>query len=154
MKTVLCTQGCESRTRNKKSELSIRRWHNLEPAVYLHGFWGDRHRWATFAGHLWGGSTWYLCHGLSESQCTWVRCIEVQSVDLGHAGGQVTEEASPNLCVHTFTRGQEAGDLSNALTEAGSVFSHDGRVRVHSSCQKTIKIYKYTVRETDAQVDR
>lgn len=62
-----------------------------------------------------------------------MRCVEVHSIDLGHAGRQVAEEASPHLCVHTFTSGQETGDLSYTLTEAGSVFTQDGRVCVHSS---------------------
>lgn len=130
---VLCAQRHESCTGNKKSELSVRRWHHLEATVQLHRFGGDVHRRATFARHLWSGGRWDVRAGLPQSQRTWVRCVEVHSVDLGHAGCQVAEEASPHLCVHPFARGQETGDLAHTLTEPGSVFTQDGWVCVHSS---------------------
>lgn len=136
MMAVLCTQRHESCTGNKKSELSIRCWHNLEATVQLHHVWGD----TTFTGHLWSGGSWELCAVLScKSRRSWVRRIEVHSVDLGHAGCQVTEEASPHLCVHPFTRGQETSDLSYTLTEPSSVFTKDGWVCVHSSCRGKYK---------------
>lgn len=142
---VLCTQRCESCTGNKKGKLSVRRWHDLEATVQLHCFWGGLHGWATFTRHLWDGSSWNLRPSLSESQRAWMRCVEVHWVDLGHAGRQVAEEVSPHLCVHTFTRGQETGDLSNTLTEAGSVFTQDGWICVHSSCREKYKYIKIQI---------
>lgn len=60
-----------------------------------------------------------------------MRCVEVDGVDLGHAGRQMTEEASPDLWVHSFTRGQETADFRDTLAESGSVFTQEWWVRGH-----------------------
>lgn len=52
-------------------------------------------------------------------------CVEVEVVDLGHAGRQVTQEASPDLGVHALTRGQKTGDFPDTLAESGSVFTQE-----------------------------
>lgn len=133
--TVLRTQRHQSCTGNEECEVSIRCWHDLEATVQLHGVGREVHRGGTFAGHL---RSWRL----SESRCTWVRCVEVHGVDLGHAGRQVTEEASPHLWVHPFACGQETGDLSHTLTEPGFVFTCEWWVSVHSGCREKCKYIK------------
>lgn len=144
---VLGAQRRESRTGDQQGKLSIGGWHNLEAAVQLHCL---SHRRGAFARHLWGRGSCHVRSGLSQR--AWMRRIEVNGVDLGHAGSQVAEEASPHLCVHSFTRGQEAGDLSDALAETGSVFPQNRRVCVHRSCRGK-HMDKYTDWLTDGQTD-
>lgn len=143
---ALWAQGHESCAGNQKSEMSVRRRHDLEAAVQLHGVGGGVHRRAAFTRHLWSGGRTLSGRRLSQTQggaARRVRREEVHSVDLGQAGRQVAEEASPHLCVHPFTRGQEAGHLSHTLTVAGSVFTQHGGVCVHSSCgEKKTQIYE------------
>lgn len=59
----------------------------------------------------------------------------VHGVDLGHAVGQVAEEARPDLGVDALAGGQEAGDFIHALAEAGAVFAQHGGVGVEGSCR-------------------
>ncbi|TNN69875.1 hypothetical protein EYF80_019943 [Liparis tanakae] len=108
---VLCSMRHKSSAGNKESKLSIACWQHLEAPVQLDRFRGRVHRRDTFGRHLWSGGRCNLWTRLSESQCNWVRCVEVHSVDLGHAGGQVAEETSPHLCVHPFTCGEETESL-------------------------------------------
>ena len=128
---ALCAQRHEGRAGNEESKLSIRGGHHLEAAaVQLHGVRGDAHGRAALAGHERRGRSRDL---RARQRTCWVRCVEADAVDLGDTGRQVAEEASPHLSVHPLTRGQEAGDLSDALAEAGSVLRQHGWVRVHSS---------------------
>lgn len=65
----------------------------------------------------------------------------VHSVDLGHAVGQVAEEARSDLGVYTFAGGQEPGDFIHALAEAGTIFSQDSGVGVQGSCRENRRVY-------------
>lgn len=132
--TALSTQRCCSCAGNNKGKLSVWRRHNLEAGVKLHRLCGKVHLRAGFGGHPWRWSCRHLCGRLSQSRCAWMRCAEVDGVDLGHAGCQMTQEASPDLWVHPFTRGQETGDFPDALAESGSVFTEERRVCGHGSC--------------------
>lgn len=134
---VLCTQRRYSCTGNNKSKLSVWCWHHLEAWVQLHHLRGEVHLRAGCAGHPWSWSSWHLCACLSQSRCAWMRCVEVDGVDLGHAGCQMTQEASPDLWVHSFTRGQETGDFPDTLAESGSVFTQERWVSGHSSWGET-----------------
>lgn len=59
----------------------------------------------------------------------WVRLPRVgHGVDLGHAVGQVAEQPGAHLGVNALARGQEAGHLVHALTEAGAVLPQHARV--------------------------
>lgn len=131
---VLCSQSCESCTGNKKSKLSVRWRDHLEAAEHLHCFRGHVEGGAARQRHLRGWNHRDLWSSLSH--CTRMKSMEVHRTDLGHAGSQVAEKAGPQLHVHPFTRGQEASDLSNALTETSSVLSQDSWVCVHSSCRR------------------
>lgn len=130
---VLCAQRRDSRTGNDKGELSVWRWHHLEARVQLHHLRGEVHLRAGCAGHPRSRGSWHLCARLSQSRCARMRCVEVDAVDLAHAGRQVTQEARPDLWVHSFTRGQEAGDFPDTLAESGSVFAQEWWVCAHSS---------------------
>lgn len=68
-----------------------------------------------------------------------MRRVDVGGADLGHAGRQVAEEAGPGVQVDAVARGQETGDLSRTLAEAGSVFAQEGRVHAHGSCKGTTR---------------
>lgn len=61
----------------------------------------------------------------------------VHGVDLGHAAGQVAQEARPDFSVDPFAGGQKARDFIHALAEARAVFSQDGGVCVQRSCRET-----------------
>lgn len=63
-----------------------------------------------------------------------VRAGVVHGVDLGHAVGQVAQQACAHFSVHAFACGQEARDLVHALAETGPVLPQYGGVRVQGGC--------------------
>lgn len=64
----------------------------------------------------------------------------VHGVDLGHAVGQVAEEARSDLGVYTLAGGQEPGDFIHALAETGAIFPQHGGVGVQGSCRKSRRV--------------
>lgn len=119
--------GGKGRVRDQKSELSIGRGHQLEPAK-------------DFGGHCLGGTEF---GGTADGQSGRELDVEglgqvrllgrgllwiVHGHHLAHAAGQVVEEPRPHLRVHSVRGGQEAGDLVHALVESGSVFAEHGGV--------------------------